>query len=253
MKETLKPSYVGKIFPPYSDQVTPLRSTSGSTKAGKIFYAVLVSALIGGIVWFGGLLFGWKSVEYVGIAIGVYLLVETTRSMLKSQCAACPYCHKDLGSKSLLHLTVADQNKQVACERCFEWLISDRGQIRAFRETDIGDRKEFDCPVIANGIWPDECIVCGATTSRHLNARAFDVGLASLLVGRLSLSYGSVKNIPYCEVHEAAVVVKPVDGKIWADFNDYAARRRYLYANRLHRLGQQSRTLPPPVTNMATK
>jgi len=236
MQETLNPSYVGKIFPPYSDEVAPLRPTSGSARAGKIFYAVLGSAIIGGIVWFVGLLFSWKWVEYAGIAIGVYVLFEAIRSMLKSHCAACPYCHREQGSKSLLQLSLDDQNKQFACESCFEWLISDRGQIRAYCETDIGDRKEFDCPVIANGIWPDECIVCGAPAARHLQAKTLNVGLASLLVGRLSLSYGSVKNIPYCDAHEAAVTVKAVDGKIWASFNDYAGRRRYLHANKLHRM-----------------
>src|SRR5579872_1769648 len=147
MQETLKPSYVGKIFPPYSDEVTTLRPNSGSAKAGKIFYAVLGSAAIGGIVWFVGLLFDWKWVKYAGIAIGVYVLFEAIRSLLKSQCAACPYCRKELGSKSLLHLSVDDKNKQFACESCFEWLISDRGQIRACRETDIADKREFDCPV----------------------------------------------------------------------------------------------------------
>ncbi|EEF57513.1 hypothetical protein [Pedosphaera parvula] len=236
MQETLKPSYVGKLFPPYSDEVTPLRPTSAGAKAGKIFYAVLGCALIGGIVWFIGLMFDWKWVRYAGIALGVWVLIDTIRNMLKSQCAACPYCRRDVGSKSLLQLSVDDKNKQFACEGCFEWLISDGGQIRAFRETDIGNTKEFDCPVIANGVWPNECIVCGAPTTRHLNAKTLNVGLASLLVGRLSVSYGSVKNIPYCDVHEAAVTVKTVDRKIWADFKDYAARRRYLHANRIHRM-----------------
>jgi hypothetical protein len=235
MQETLKPAYVGKLFPPYSDEVTQLRATSASAKAGKIFYSVLGSAIVGGIIWFVGLLFGWKWVEYAGIGVGVYVLVQSIRSMLKSQCAACPYCRREAGSRSLLHLSADDQNKQFACESCFEWLISDRGQIRAFRETDIGDRKEFECSVIANGVWPDECITCGAPATRHLHARTFKVGLASLLVGRLSVSYGSVKNIPYCDVHEAAIAVRAVDGKIRADFNDYAALRRYLHANRLHR------------------
>jgi hypothetical protein len=236
MQETVKPSYVGKLNPPYSDEVTSLRPTSAGAKAAKILYAVLGSAIIGGIVWFVGLLFNWKWVEYAGIAIGAYVLIGAIRSMLKSQCAACPYCHKDVGSKSLLQLSVDDQNKQLACESCFEWLISDHGQIRAFRDTDVGDKKEFDCPIVANGIWPDECIVCGAPATRQLQARTFKVGLASLLVGRLSVSYGSVKNIPYCDAHDAAVTVKAVDGKIWADFNGYAARRRYLYVNKQNRM-----------------
>ena len=238
MQDTLYPSYVGKLFPPYPDELTPLRPTPGSAKAGKIFYAVLGSALIGGIVWFVGLLFNWRWVRYAGIAIGVYVLVASIRNMLKSQCAACPYCHREAGSKSLLQLSVDDQNKQFACESCFEWLISDKGQIRAYRETDIGGRKEFDCPVIAKGVWPDECITCGAPATRHLQAKTFNVGLGSLLVGRLAVSYGSVKNIPYCDLHDAAVTVKTVDRKIWANFNDYSARRRYLHANRLPRMGK---------------
>jgi hypothetical protein len=236
MQETLKPSYIGKIFPPFSDEITQLRPTSASAKAVKILAAVVGATIVGAIIWFVGLLFDWKWVKYAGIAIGVYMLIEIIRGIFKSQCAACPFCHKDVGFGSLLNLSVDDQDKQFACESCFEWLISDKGQIRAFRETDVGDKKEFDSPVIANGVWPDECTVCGAPATRHLNARTFKVGLASLLIGRLSVSYGSVKNIPYCNEHEGAVSVKSVDGKIWADFNDYATRRRYLHANRLHRM-----------------
>lgn len=235
MQETEKSSYIGKVFPPYANEISPLRPTSAGAKAGKIFYAVLGAIFIGGIVWFICMLFFWKYSMYAAIAVGLYLLVAAIRSDLKSQCAECPYCQKELGGKSLLNLSVNDQNKQFSCERCFEWLVSDRGQIRAFRETDIADKKEFDCPVIANGVWPDECIVCGAPATRHLQARTFNVGLASLLVGRFSVSYGSVKNIPYCASHEGAVAVKEVDGKIWAEFNDYAARRRYLYVNLLQR------------------
>jgi hypothetical protein len=237
MQETLKPSYVGKLFPPYSDEVTPLRPNSARAKTGKIFTAVVGSAGLSGIVWIVGMFFEWKWVRYAAIPIGVYLLFESIRSTLKSQCAACPYCHREVGSKAVVDLSVDDRNKQFACEGCLEWLISDGGQIRAFRETDIGDKKEFDCPVFANGVWPDECIVCGAPAARQLKARTFNVGLASLLVGRLSVSYGSVKNIPYCDAHEGAITVKSVHRKIRADFKDYAARRRYLHANRIHRLG----------------
>ena len=234
MEQPAKPTYAGKIFPAYSEETTSLRPTTTGSKAGKIFYAILGSAFIGGIVWFVGLLFNWRWVEYGGIAIGVYILIGSVRNMLKSQCAACPYCHADLGSKSLLQLSLDDKKKQVACDRCFEWLISEAGQIRAFREADIGGQKEFDCPVFANGVWPNECIVCGAEVTQRLNARTFGLGLASLLVGRLSVSYGSVKNIPYCSVHKDAVSVKTVERKIWAVFDDYTARRRYLHVNRLH-------------------
>lgn len=244
------PPYGGKICPPLSDEVTTLHANSAGAKTGKIFCAILGSVVVGGIVWFVGLIFDWKWVKYAGLALGVYVLISAIRAMLKSQCAPCPYCHKEVG-KSLVHLSVDDRNKQFACESCFEWLISDKGQIRAFRETDIGNRKEFDCPVIANGVWPDECIVCGAPVSRRLLARTFNVGLASLLVGRLSLSYGSVKSIPYCDLHDAAVRVKAVDGKIWADFNDYAARRRYLHVNKLHRLRRKAAQPPSLPANQS--
>jgi hypothetical protein len=236
MQETLKPSYVGKTLPPYSNEVTQLRSTSASAKSVKILAAIVGVAVIVGIVWFIGRLFFWKWSTWAALAIGAYFLFENVRGILKSQCAACPFCHKDVGSGSLLNLSFDDQGKQFACESCFEWLISDKGQIRAFRETDIGDRKQFDCPVFANGVWPNECIVCGAPPTRHLNARTFNVGLGTLLIGKLSVSYGSVKNIPYCNEHKDAVTVKSFDRKIWADFNDYSARRRYLNTNRVYHM-----------------
>ncbi|MDB6026114.1 MAG: hypothetical protein JWM68_2337 [Verrucomicrobiales bacterium] len=185
------------------------------------------------------MLFFWKWSTYAAIAAGLYFLIATIRSMLKSQCASCPYCGFEVGSKSLLQLSLNDKDLQFACERCYEWLVSDASKVRAFRETDVGSKKEFDCPVIANGVWPNECIVCGAEATQRLSARTFGVGLSSLLIGRLSVSYGSVKNIPYCAAHTDAISVKDSDNKLWAVFNDYSARRRYLYVNKLQFAGRQ--------------
>lgn len=235
MEELTPPvAYAGKIQPPYTDEVSSLRGNSSGSKAGKIFYAVLGAAVIWGIVWFAGMLFFWRWSSYAATAVALFLLVAAVRNMLKSQCASCPYCGFEVGAKSMLQLSVDDKKLQFACDRCFEWLLSDGGKIRAFREADVDKQKQFDCPVIANGVWPNECIVCGAAPTRHLNARTFGVGLGSLLVGRLSVSYGSVKNIPYCDVHKDAVTVKDSENKLWAVFDDYGARRRYLYVNMLH-------------------
>ena len=242
MEQKTTPAYQGKIFPPYSEKINLLKDNRLSSKAGKIFYAILGAAFIGGIVWFAVAIFFWKWSFYIGGAVMGLLLIGAIRSMLKSQSAECPYCGHEVGAKSLVDLSADDKLKQIACERCLEWLISDQGQIRAFRESDVGSKnasgisvtEEFDCPVFANGVWPNECIVCGAEASQYLNARTFGVGLASLLIGRLSVSYGSVKKIPYCAIHKDAVSVKNSDNKIWAVFNDYGARRRYLHVNRLH-------------------
>jgi hypothetical protein len=241
MEHTVNPSYVGKLFPPYADEVTQLRSNSAGAKATKIIFNMLGAAIIVGIVWLIGALFEWKWVRYGGLAFGLYALISSLAKIFKSQCAACPYCHRDVGSGGLEVLSPSDQNLQFACQSCFEWLISNKGQVRAFRETDVGNRKEFDCPVIANGVWPDECIVCGAPPTRHRNARTVNLALGALLIGKIGVSFGSVKNIPYCDTHDGAISVKKSEGKIWADFNDYSARRRYLYANRLYRLRETNR------------
>ena len=232
MESSPKIAYYGTINPPYSDRVSPLRASSVGSRILTIIGFAIGALLVAGPVWFVGFLFGWTWLAYLGIGLGICMVLGLGWKASKAQISACPYCGADIGTHHTLNSD--DRQKQLACDKRHEWLISDSGQVRAFREVNIGDKKEFDCPVFANGIWPAECIVCGAPATRRLNARTFGVGGAALLIGRISVSWGSVKDIPYCENHKDAVSIKTVDKKIWAVFNDYAMQRRYLHVNRLH-------------------
>ena len=57
------------------------------------------------------------------------------------------------------------------------------------------------------------------------------MNVGKLLVGRISVAWGSIKNVPYCEAHDDEVKLKVDDKEMFVIFNDYAARRRYLAVN----------------------
>ena len=223
--------YIGQIHPPQFEAVNPLRDTTVGTKLVKVFGTIVAAIVFGAIAWWIGHFFQWKWLSYAGAGFVGLIMLLMIKAALQGMRVECPCCKKEIGSDIETDLMVSDRKKQLACPFCREWLISDSGSVRAFREEDITDQKEFDCPVFENGIWPNECVSCGAAPTRSLEARSGKLNLGSLAVGRLSVSLGKVKNIPYCAAHKDGVSVKIVNDKLHLAFEDYRARRRYLHAN----------------------
>lgn len=223
--------YTGQVHPPFTEVVTLMTPSGGRARAKKIFGGVIGGGFVGGIVMAGGDHEGIPWLFWTGVGIWVLITLAVTVQAMKSLQSRCPYCSSEIGSSSTLTLNPNDKNEKIECPVCFEWLISHEGTLRAFRPEDIGERKDFDCPVFINARWPNECIVCGAPAVRGLQAKRIKIDLDKLLVGKLSVASGSVSHIPYCAVHQNAVNVDVRNGQLRVLFYDYAARRRYLAVN----------------------
>ena len=105
------------------------------------------------------------------------------------------------------------------------------GEIRPFKEADVTNQSEFKSPVFTSGNWPNECIACGNAVTRYSEAKNTSMNMGKLLLGRISVAWGSVKNVPYCDQHDDLVKLKIDDPDMLVLFKDYSARRRYLAVN----------------------
>ena len=223
--------YEGNIHPAYSKTVSTLAPATFGSKLKKIGLALLGSGLLAGICYGAGNAFGWMWLEYTGAGLGILVFVYAVYEAIKSQFAPCPYCSDQLGKTSDVTISYNDDNVKIECPKCFEMLISNKGEVRALKEEDVKEEEEFTSPLFANGIWPNECIVCGKPVVKYGMAKNTKLHVGELLVGRFHWASGSIKNIPYCADHDDEVRLKVDDPKIFLIFNDYAARRRYLAAN----------------------
>lgn len=231
MDQPTKIPYTGQLHPPFSDTTTLMAPASFGTKLKKIFAGLVAAGIVGGILMAGGHKEHWPWLFYTGAGIGLLIFGATFWQAIKAQTSKCPYCNAELGSTTAITLNPADENEQVECPNCFEWLISHQATLRAFKNEDTGDKKEFSCPVFERAQWPQECITCGAPPVRFLEAKKTKLELGKLLVGRLSVSWGSINNVPYCGAHGGDVSLEIKDGILRAVFTDYDARRRYLCSN----------------------
>jgi hypothetical protein len=227
-------AYHGNLKPEYARTVSDLQSTGAGVRIKKIFRSIIAGLIIGAIagaicVGIAGKHARWPVYVFAGVALVV--MVMEGSSIFKSQHAACPYCNADIGKASAVDITRTDKNVKVECPKCFEWLCSSEGQLRAFKPEDITDQKEFSSPVFTSGHWPAECIVCGKAVVKYGEAKHTSMNVGKLLVGKISVAWGSVKNVPYCAEHEDQVKLKVDDKEMFVLFNDYAARRRYLAVN----------------------
>jgi hypothetical protein len=223
--------YSGLIHPEYSKVISTVGPATIGSKLKKIFIAFIGSGFVAGICYGAGHSFGWAWLQYTGFGLGGLIFVISIYEAIGSQFAPCPYCGDQLGKTSDVTISKKDTHKQIECPKCFEWLVSEMGQVRAYKETDIKDEKEFISPLFVSGIWPNECIVCGKPVVKYCEAKNTKLNVGKLLVGRISVAWGSIKNVPYCAEHEDVVKLKVDDPKMNLIFNDYAARRRYLAVN----------------------
>jgi hypothetical protein len=229
-------TYLGSLKPEYSKMVSDIQPTSFGTRIKKFFTALFGGAIVGFIIAAicAGVSGAGSSARwpvFVGLGIVLIVLVMEVPAIIKSQQALCPYCGGPLGNKGSGHITRDDVEVQVECPRCFEWLMSSGGQIRAFKTEDIKEQKEFQSPLFQSGTWPNECIVCGGVVAKYGEAKNTKLNVAKLFIGRISVAWGSIKNVPYCALHDDAVKLKVDDPDVLLLFSDYTARRRYLAMN----------------------
>jgi hypothetical protein len=201
-------------------------------KLGVLLHFVLISLGMGVLCGALGFLVGEEEGLFVGLMVlGMFFLLGGYAALTLQQ-AQCPYCQGSLGGTFLSGMSLRDENRQFECPHCFEWLVRHKGTVRALRDEDVSIAIVYSCPVFQDGVWPEECLVCGVPVTRRMEAKTLQGTTLALAEGASSASAGVVKSVPYCQAHEKQAFVYPGDrGELLLLFMDYGARRRYLAAN----------------------
>lgn len=224
-------AYHGRIVPYYPTEVTKNTSAPFSTRVGKFFMFVFASAVVGGIICAIGKGAEQNWLFYTGIGVGAIMFIAGIYSVFTLQLGTCPYCHQGIGKTSDVTLSSGDDNDQVECPVCTNWLVSNKGEIRAYTASDVKDTTTFKCKVMENSTWPNECLVCGAPPTRYIELKNTNLNAGMLLVGRLSVSWGTLKNAPYCDQHMDAVSLKIDNKTMYLKFENFETMKRYQHVN----------------------
>jgi len=223
--------YHGNIVPYYPPAPTIMTSAPVGTRVKKFFQMMVAALLIGGFIAAIGQGAGWTWLFWTGIVIGFLVFVNGIYTALTLRLGTCPYCHQEVGRTSDVNLNSGDDNLQVECNICCSWLVSNKGELRAFTKADVKENTEFKCKVMERSTWPNECLVCGAPPTRYIELKNTNVNAGMLLVGKVSVSWGSLKNAPYCDQHMDAVKLKIEHKTMYLIFPDYDMMKRYQHVN----------------------
>lgn len=192
---------------------------------------IVAAAIVGAVIAAIGEGAGWKWLFYTGIVIGAIIFIAGMVIVFNLRLGKCPYCHQEIGRTSDFNLSSIDDNDQVECHICTNWLISHKGILRAYTKEDVKPDTEFKCAVMDQSIWPNECLVCGAPPVRFLELKNTNLNAAKLLIGKISVSWGTLRNAPYCAYHADAVKLKVEDKKMFLRFEDFETMKRYQHVN----------------------
>lgn len=145
-----------------------------------------------------------------------------------SKVATCPYCsHRNAG------MLEEEENKEVQCENCFEYLVVNRGTVRAMAADTVSENPKFVAPVFKDAEWPNACVVCGATPTHFDELKSTSVNVIALAIGRVRTMKGTVNGVPYCGLHKGCVTLSVTqDRKLELKWSSLRMMRRYLALNR---------------------
>jgi hypothetical protein len=221
-----------ELILPVPNQRTQLGRASFGTKIKKFLIALLAGALVGGISAAAGAIL-WPWVGYVGYVLTALLLLVLVKGAFTGMVAPCPYCGAILGAETGEDdLAIDDEAQSLWCKKCGEYVTLQKGELRPHEPTVVTPEPTFKSHVFTNGVWPPGCVLCGRAPVRRDDLGTTDVSGAALLVGRLSVSTGSVKGVPYCAEHGEAVKLSIDDEKLQLTWRSLPMLRQYLAANR---------------------
>jgi hypothetical protein len=145
--------------------------------------------------------------------------------------APCPYCGKTVGAGAADAVSGGDEPEQIECDHCFEPLVAEHGKVRALNEADVAGKDAIEVMALKGGVWPRECIVCGAPPSRFEEAKVVKPEYAKLLIGTVSVQSGKLRGVPYSDRHSGAVRLNIRDDALRVVFPQLDMARRYLAVN----------------------
>ncbi|TNE45652.1 MAG: hypothetical protein EP343_26240 [Deltaproteobacteria bacterium] len=223
--------YVGQLHPPTTERVSQLVPASVSIKLKKLVFLLFGGAVIFGVLYFLGSLFSAGWLQTTGYVLGGLCIPLSIWIGLTAKVAPCPYCDGVVGAGAYDTIAMDDEAEQMECEHCFELLLTENGTVRALTEDNTPKPGSFTVSVVANGHWPEECIVCGAPPTHFDAVKKNKLEVEKLLLGSLSVQSGKIDGVPYCDQHGDAVSLAISDDKLKVVFPELAMARRYLAVN----------------------
>jgi hypothetical protein len=223
--------YAGAIRPPVTDRVTELRAASIWVKLKKILFFACSGAFLGTLIWVAGELFELGWLQIAGIGFGVVVALLGVIMAFTGKVAPCPYCKKTVGAGAADSVSGSDEPEQIECDHCFELLVAEHGKVRALNEADVAGKDAIEVMALKDGMWPRECIVCGAPPTRFEEAKVVKPEYAKLLLGAVSVQSGKLRGVPYCDQHSGAVRLNIRDDALRVVFARLDMARRYLAVN----------------------
>jgi hypothetical protein len=225
-------TYIGTISLMASGPATDLVLAPTSVRLKKGGMILLGAVLLGGIMMGIGKFMDWNWLFYTGGGVAILLSIAGVFMGLKTQVAPCPYCGSTVGLDMDNDLARDDENKPVECLKCHEWLLSNAGKLGPVEEASFESVcDKVQPPLFEDGRWPNECLTCGAPTTRHDALSKNSIDGFALLVGRISTRSAKVGDVPYCDQHAEQVTMHFSDDKPVFRFKELGAMRRYVSVN----------------------
>jgi hypothetical protein len=223
--------YSGAIHPPVTDRVTELQAASIWVKLKKILFFAFSGAFLGTLIWVAGELFELGWLQIAGIGFGAVVALVGIVLAFTGKVAPCPYCGKTVGAGAADSVSGSDNPEHIECDHCFELLVAEYGKVRALNEADVAGKDEIEVMALKAGVWPRECIFCGAVPTRFEEAKVVKPEYAKLLLGAVSVQSGKLRGVPYCDRHSGAVGLNIRDDALRVVFARLDMARRYLAVN----------------------
>ena len=181
--------------PPLPTRTAPVMKMSAKeTRNATLFAASLgVVFLIAALIvykysWF------WVVLAVIGIALMFAAFGK------KTLVTRCPFCGGKIGG------ILNNRTSQVVrCSECFEYSMVEADRTRACEPDSKSDKPRYWSPVFEGAVWPDACVECGASPTRHDAITDTNLNVLALGIGVAMLSRASLSNVPYCDAHKDAV------------------------------------------------
>jgi len=214
--------------PPVPQRTTSLAKPVGPARRNHIIQGCFLAALFGLIA--GAFLYYHHWI--LGGVFGLFtVLLFWSAFSSRYWIAACPYCSAVF--ETLAGLSPEKEGKVVQCKNCFEYSVYSGGRVRAHDANAISEVPKFVSPVFDSGVWPKACVACGAPPTRLDEVKTRSVNYANLAFGRIWVTSGKAKGIPYCEKHRDAVDLKIDQQKrVTLEWCSLRMMRRYLAVNK---------------------
>ena len=227
--KVMVPAMVDVAAAPVPNRSNPLRKPTSAEVKSNVNTGL---GILGFAVVAGGLLlfFGFKVIGIAVLAL-LSLFGGACLAFRNDEVSACPFC-----GNALLYLPKANPTgppRMAQCKKCWEYSGVQNGYVAPYNPNAVEESPTFRSPLAQRVLWPRGCVQCGAEPTRFDEVGTYNISAPFLVVGVARVKTFTLKGVPYCNAHKAAVVMKPgVGNNLYLDWRSLPMMRRYMAANR---------------------